>query len=499
MTLQNSYDVIVAGAGPVGLFLAAELRRSGVAVAVIERLDGPSQQIKAGSVGPASTELLDQRGLLDQFPATDPDLFRQLNASRPVGHFAGLWLLRGTPEVRTLPLLVQQAQVEAVLERHARELGAVIIRGHELTGINHDGAQVTAAISPCTDDQATSTLHASYLVGCDGGRSLVRRLGGFGFPGTDPGITGRQALVDIAEPNPLEKGWHRTGQGMIVFGPGPSRVLTVEFDGPPADRDSPVTREEMEASLRRVSGTGVTVTRLHTGTRWTDNTRQADCYRRGRLLLAGDAAHIHPPFGGQGLNLGLQDAANLGWKLAAALAGHTSDAGQALLDSYSSERWPQAASALRNTRAQVALIRPDPQSGALRELFAELIDYDGPNQHLSALMTGADAPYPMDSDHPAAGRMVADRPVGQTRLYQLLRTPGGLLLDGSPGAHWSRAAAGRVRVIAGTPGADSLLVRPDGIVAWAAAEAEAATGTAQDTSKAHDQLAAALETWWPVP
>jgi 2-polyprenyl-6-methoxyphenol hydroxylase-like FAD-dependent oxidoreductase len=471
--------VIVAGAGPVGLFLAGELRRGGVSVAVAERLEATSQQIKAGSVGPQSAELFDQRGLLGEFPALDPALLRGLG-SRLAGHFAGLWVLRGAPEIRTLPIFAQQHDVEAVLERYARELGAVILRGHELTEVRDDGDAVVAVAG-------RAELRAKYLVGCDGGRSLVRRLGGFGFPGTDATITGRQALVDIAEPNPLEKGWHRTERGMIVFGPGPSRVLTAEFDGPPADRDAPLTREEIEASLRRVSGRDVRVAALHTGTRWTDNTRQADGYRRGRLLLAGDAAHVHPPFGGQGLSLGLQDAANLGWKLAACVQGLGS---AALLESYDSERWPSGSAALANTRSQVALMRPDPQVSALRELFTELMEYDDANQHVSRLMTGVDRPYPMDSGHPEAGRMVADREVAGARLFELLRTPGGLLLDGSADARWSKAARGyegRVRVVAGTPGTESLLVRPDGIVAW---------GAEKDAEGGEQQLNAALRLWF---
>jgi 2-polyprenyl-6-methoxyphenol hydroxylase-like FAD-dependent oxidoreductase len=494
MGLQKSFDVIVSGAGPVGLLLAGELRRGGVSVAVVERLAETSRQIKAGSVGPQSAELFDQRGLLAAFPAPDLSIFGQAGDAgtpRPTGHFAGLWVLRGAPEIRTLPIFAAQAEVEAVLERYAGELGAVIARGHEVTGVRDTGEEVHVSVAT---GGGTAELTARYVVGCDGGRSLVRRAGGFGFPGTEPTITGRQALVDIAAPNPLAQGWHRTDRGMIVFGPGPSRVLTVEFDGPPADWDAPVTAAEMQASLRRVSGTDVTVTALHTGTRWTDNTRQAQSYQQGRLLLAGDAAHVHPPFGGQGLNLGFMDAANLGWKLAATLAG---TAPPGLLDSYTVERHPVAAAALANTRAQIALMRPDPQTGALRELFTDLMGYDDANQHVSRLMTGVDQPYPAHGDYPEAGRMAADRLIdrpaasgeGSRRLYELLREPGGLLVDGSAGTRWARAAAGyagRVRVVAGTPGTESLLIRPDGIVAW---------GAGKDDEPAQE-LAAALARWF---
>jgi 2-polyprenyl-6-methoxyphenol hydroxylase-like FAD-dependent oxidoreductase len=507
MQLQNSWDVIVSGGGPVGLFLAAELRRSGLSVVVLDRLAETSRQIKAGSVGSGSAELFDQRGLLDEFPKPDLSIFAGVSGGdgppRPVGHFAGLWVLRGDPQIRTLPIFAQQRDVEIVLERHARAAGAVILREHEVLTVTDETLGVPAAREPARDGgeypvRVTAVgpggpvrLAARYLVGCDGGRSLVRKQAGFDFPGTDATVTGRQAIVDFAEPNPLPRGWHRTDRGMIVLGPNPRRILTVEFDGPPADRDAPVSREEVQASLRRVSGTGVTLTSLETGTRWTDNTRQAPAYQRGRILLAGDAAHVHPPFGGQGLNLGLQDAANLGWKLAATIAGQ---APAGLLDTYTAERHPVAAAALANTRAQVALMRPDPQTTALRDLFADLMAYDDANQHVSRLMAGVDQPYPqagrdLDGDagrdpqagrdlngdagrDPQAGRMAADRPVetadGAGRLYELLRTPGALLVDGSPDGSWSQAVAAQPLRAVRAPGTGSLLIRPDGIVAWSA-------------------------------
>lgn len=473
--LKNSYDVMVVGAGPVGLFLAAELRRYGVDVVVLERLSEPSQQIKAGSVGPSSAEVFDQRGLLERFPAPDPGVLAALGTGRPLGHFAGLWLLRGAPELRTMPIFAPQPQVEAVLEAYARELGVPVVRGCEVTGLDGERVEVAHA-------GGTTTVTGRFVVGCDGGRSTVRRLAGFGFEGTQATITGRQALVDIAGPNPLEKGWHRTGTGMVVYGPGPQRVLTVEFDGPPTDRDRPLDRAEIEASLRRVSGTDVVVNALIAGTRWTDNTRQATRYREGSVLLAGDAAHVHPPFGGQGLNLGFQDAANLGWKLAATIAGW---APEGLLDTYHEERAPVAATALANTRAQIALMRPDPQTSALRELFTELLAYDEPNAHVSRLMTGVDRPYPIPGEHPEAGRVAADRPVGAARLYELLRTPGGLLLDATPDGAATRLAAGWAGRVTAVPGPENLLVRPDGVVAWG--------------GPALDGLDKALETWFGRP
>jgi 2-polyprenyl-6-methoxyphenol hydroxylase-like FAD-dependent oxidoreductase len=539
---QESWDVIVSGAGPVGLFLAAELRRFGLDVVVLELLEQTSAQIKAGSVGSGSAELFDQRGLLDQFPRPDLSIFAGVSGDgppRPVGHFAGLWLLRGDPQIRTLPIFAQQQDVEIVLERHARAAGVVIWREHELisftdetrsdetrsgetrsgetrsgetrSGENRSGetraggpgagrgaaargsdypVRVTAA-----HGGGTVELAARYLVGCDGGRSRVRKLAGFDFPGTSATVTGRQAIAGIAEPNPLQRGWHRTDRGMVVYGPDPRRVLTVEFDGPPADRSAPLSQDELEASLRRVSGADVTLTDLATGTRWTDNTRQVPDYQRGRVLLAGDAAHVHPPFGGQGLNLGLQDAANLGWKLAAAIAG---SAPGGLLGTYTAERHPVAAAALANTRAQVALMRPDPQSSALRELFTELMTYDDANQHVSRLMAGVDQPYPVAGSDPQAGRMAADCRVdtagGAGRLYELLRTPGALLVDGSPDASWSQAAAAAGIRAVRAPGGGSLLVRPDGIVAWGAPAGSRAAG-----SPAAAELSAALAQWFGEP
>lgn len=389
---HKNVEVIISGGGPVGMFLAIELRRHNRDVAVIERLAEPSAQIKAGSIGAQSARSLADRDLANKIEQVDLSAFlgesgdpsTDKGATRPiVGHFGGLWALRGATEETTAPIFASQHALETMLDTEAVAQGVKVLRRHELQSFYDDGAgHVRAQIA---GPDGPLTLSAGYLVGCDGGRSLVRKQAGFTFDGTDATITGRQALVDIAEPNPLSKGWHRTEYGMVVYGPNAHRILTVEFDGPPADRESSVSRQEIENSLRRVSNTEVSVTAFHDGTRWTDNARLVDTYRRGRVLLAGDAAHVHPPFGGQGLNLGLQDAVDLGPKLAATLEGTAPDS---LLDTYTTSRRPVAELALANTRAQVAIMRPDPQTTALRNLFAELLDFDTPNEFVSRRMAG---------------------------------------------------------------------------------------------------------------
>jgi 2-polyprenyl-6-methoxyphenol hydroxylase-like FAD-dependent oxidoreductase len=301
-------------------------------------------------------------------------------------------------------------------------------------------------------------LSAKYLVGCDGGRSRVRKLAGFEFPGTDPTITGYQALVEFDAPEKLVKGWQRTPRGLITSIPG--RVFTAEFDGPPPDRAAPVTQVEVEASIQRVSGTDVKIRSMSKATRWTDNARQATTYRMGRVLLAGDAAHVHSPFGGQGLNLGLADAANLGWKLAAAVRGRDH-----LLDSYTAERRPVGARVLENTRAQVALVRPDPLTSALRTIVSDLIKLPEGNRHIGEMLSGVGIRYDLGDDDPLVGTLAKDQLLtladgGEERLYTLMERGGGLFV--SPSERSLPRNVHHARTKEGT----SMLVRPDGCVAW---------------------------------
>ncbi|MCR3748105.1 FAD-dependent monooxygenase [Lentzea californiensis] len=398
--MKTCGDVTIVGAGPVGLLLAGELALQGVRTTVLERHTTQSGTIKAHMISGRTYEMLAMRGLAPAVDAASEEEAARLAwpVRRSTGHFAGLFKLDGLP----LVMLSQQA-LERILEDRARDLGVYIRRGVEVTGLD---------------------LDSEYVIGCDGGRSTVRGLAGFDFPGTGPTLTGYQAIADVD--GDLPNGWHRTPTGVHAFGPLKGRIMLIEYDGPPATRE--VTREPLEAALRRVSGLDVRITAVHTATTWTDNTRQATTYRRGNVLLAGDAAHVHSPFGGQGLNLGLQDAFNLGWKLA------TDDS--ALIDTYTTERHPVGERVLRNTMAQVALTRPDPRSRELHALVGDLLDLPEVKTRISAMVQGTDVRYETGCDHPLAGTFL----------------PGLDLADGK----------GTTTVLDGA----EATVRPDGHISW---------------------------------
>jgi 2-polyprenyl-6-methoxyphenol hydroxylase-like FAD-dependent oxidoreductase len=509
---DNDYEVLVVGAGPVGLALAGELALRGVRTLVIERLTEQSTTVKAGGINLVTAEAAYRRGLLPAMLAAQDHAMAAMATFaasagtgvgpkapiglKPRGHFAGLWVLDGglldpnDPELEASPatgvFMVNQQAVETIFGTWAREHGAQVRRGVELTGFTEDGDDgVTAELAN------GERITVDWLVGCDGGRSNVRKLAGFDFPGTEPTITGHQAIVTLEGAEELPIGWTRTPKGMLVYGPVPGRILTVEYDGPPIDREAPITAEELETSLRTVSGVDDPhITAVHSATRFTDHARQVSEYRKGRVLLAGDAAHVHSPFGGQGLNLGVGDAVNLGWKLAATIQGW---APEGLLDTYTTERHPVGAWVLDWNRAQVALMRPDVQTGALRGVLTDLMrTRDGVNYFVKKL-AGFWIDYDLDGDHPLIGRRTPDLAFQDgTRL-------GGYCVDGRPvlvdlgdgepaaiAADWGDRINVLTRTCADHPELAGLLMRPDGFVAWAAGSGS-------------DGLRAALTRWFGAP
>ncbi|HEY3556678.1 MAG TPA: FAD-dependent monooxygenase [Kribbella sp.] len=479
---MDTKDVVIAGGGPVGLMLACELRLAGLDVLVVERLLEIDPTIKAGSVNLPTAEAFYRRGMLPALQEVQRQAFEQMKAFRggkgpsgppPAGHFAGIMVSSATvdfedPEFRdggpaVSVFAVSQQAVESVLGARAAELGVEIRRGTEVTGFDADDDGVTVKFD-------NSSVRAGWLVGCDGGRSLVRKLAGFDFPGTEPAITGRQAMVDLEGAEGLRSSWNYTSTGVYAHGPVPGRVLTVEFDGPPEDRDAPITAEEIQGSLRRVTGVDVTVTAVHSATRFTDNARQATSYRKGRVLLAGDAAHVHSPFGGQGLNLGIGDAVNLGWKLAATIQG---TAPEGLLDTYTTERHPVGEWVLDWTRAQIALMRTDFRTAALRSVVTDLLGTPSGSTYLAKKLSGVLHRYAIDGEHELVGSVAPDFEFADgTRLGEHLSDGKSLLLDFTDSAPLRDVASGRVRVLTTKYDGEltGVLIRPDGYVAWAAAD-----------------------------
>jgi 2-polyprenyl-6-methoxyphenol hydroxylase-like FAD-dependent oxidoreductase len=477
MSTKMDYDVLVVGAGPVGLILATELQLAGVRVVVVERRWELDTAIKAGAINTASVEAFERRGLL---PALEAVEGQPGEGRRPpfVGHFGGIQVpaepvdeedpsLRGRGAAGWY-LQVPQVEVERILGERAAELGVEVRRGIEVRGFDAEEVGVTVHLEGRDD------VRVAWLVGCDGGRSLVRHQAGFEFPGTDPVITGRQAVATVEGAERLGRGWQHTPTGVYVYGPMPGRVRTVELDGPPADREAPVTAAEMEASLRRVSGVDVHVTEVISGTRYTDNARQATTYRRGRVLLCGDAAHVHSPFSGQGLNLGIGDAVNLGWKLGATVQGW---APEGLLDTYTSERHPIGAWVLDWTRAQVAVMRGDAYSRALRGVVTDFLGTrDGATYYVKRI-SGLWQRYDLGNGHPLVGATMPNLRLDDgTRLSDHTHEGWGLLVDLAGDdrlAALAKPYAGRLELVRGRSegvGVSGLLVRPDGFVAWAAAD-----------------------------
>jgi 2-polyprenyl-6-methoxyphenol hydroxylase-like FAD-dependent oxidoreductase len=422
------HAVVVAGGGPTGLMLAGELALAGVDVAIVERR--ASQDLpgsRAGGLHSRTIEVLDQRGIADRFLSE--------GQVAQVAAFAGSSLdISDFPTRHPYGLGLWQNHIERILAGWVGELGVPIYREREVTGFAQDDSGVDVELSDGT------SLRAEYLIGCDGGRSLVRRAAGIEFPGWDATTSSLIAEVELAEEP--EWGIHRDALGIHSFGRleyeirdgevvymdrGPVRVMVTEQHlGPTTE----ATLRDLSEALIAVWGTDYGVHSPTWISRFTDMARQAAAYRDRRVLLAGDAAHVHNPVGGQGLNTGVQDAVNLGWKLAQVVNQTSPDS---LLDTYHAERHPVAARVLRNTLAQVALVRQDDRIQALRDTIAELLRMDEPRRRFAAMMSGLDIHYDLGEGHPLLGRRMPDldlvTPNGQLRVFTLLRDARPVLLN----------------------------------------------------------------------
>ncbi|WP_202951013.1 FAD-dependent oxidoreductase [Sphingomonas sp. Mn802worker] len=481
---KSTYDVIIAGAGPVGLFLACELGLAGCRVLVLERSEASASALKRLPFGLRGLNLptmesLDRRDLLTPLKArmaladTLAAAPWTAGARRPAGHFAGLQFLHDMVDQDAWPwrcgaavetLAVTMADIEHVLLTRASELGVVIRYGCSVDGVAEtaDGVEVHAG---------GTTHQAGWLVGCDGGRSTVRKSVGISFAGTEPEFTGYSMTLCLEEPNQLRPGRQHTATGMYTYAP-PGTVTMVDFDGGVNHRTLPVTREHVQAVLRRVSETNVTVEAVDLATTWTDRAFIAASYIQGRVLLAGDAAHVHAPLGGQGLNLGLGDAMNLGWKLAGVIADR---APRSLLDSYEQERRPIANQVLEWSRAQVALLRPDPGTAALRAVVHDLMETRDGATFFAGRVWGAGLRCELPgAAHPLLGRSAPEMPLADgRRLNEALRRGRPVLIDFDPSdplAEVGRASS-QLDYCVSPQGhraiAEALLIRPDGVVAWA--------------------------------
>jgi 2-polyprenyl-6-methoxyphenol hydroxylase-like FAD-dependent oxidoreductase len=502
---MSQHSVVIAGGGPTGLMLAAELALAKVDVAIVERR--ASQDLigsRAGGLHSRTIEILDQRGIADRF-------LSEGQKAQVVG-FAGTRLdLSNFPTRYPYVLGLWQNHIERILAGWVAELAVTIYRGREVTGFAQDGAGAKRLRGVDVELSDGQSLRADYLVGCDGGRSLIRKTAGIEFPGWDPTTSGLIAEVEMAEQPPL--GVHRNAFGIHAFGKvkyeirdgeivygdeGPMRVMVTEQHV--GSTTEPTLRDLREA-LIAVWGTDYGIHSPTWISRFTDMTRQAASYRKGRMLLAGDAAHVHAPDGGQGLQTGVQDAVNLGWKLAQVVKGISPES---FLDTYHAERHPVAARVLRNSMAQVALRRPDERTKAARDTLSELLGMDEPRKRFAAMMSGLDIRYDFGEGHPLLGRRMPDLDLvsakGPMRVFALLQDAQPVLLnlgescsvDITPWAdrvqwidakytgQWELPALGAVTAPA------AVLIRPDGYVAW--------VGDPRSPG-----LADALTTWFGLP
>ena len=493
------HEVVIAGGGPTGLMLAGELALAGVDVAIVERR--PNQELagsRAGGLSSRTLEVLDQRGIADRFLAEG-------QIAQVTGFAVTRLDISDFPTRHNYGLALRQKHIERILAGWVSELAVPIYRSRELTGFAQDDTGVNLELSD------GASLQASYLVGCDGGRSLVRKAAGIEFPGWDATTSSILAEAEMAEEPPL--GVHRTALGTHAFGrekyeirdgkvifakEGPIGVMVTEKN---VGATTEPTLRDLSEALVAACGTDYGIRNLTWISRFTDMSRQAATYRKGRVLLAGDAAHVHSPVGGQGLNTGVQDAVNLGWKLAQLVKG-TSPEG--LLDTYHVERHPIAARVLRTTMAQVALHHTDDRIEALRDIVVEFLGMEEPRKRIAAEMSGLGIHYDLGEGHPLLGRRMPDLDLvtdnGPLRVFSLLHTARPVLLNlGEPGgldiAAWSDRVplvharyegAWELPALGPVTDPSAVLVRPDGYVAWVG------EGTLEG-------LAEALTTWFGPP
>jgi 2-polyprenyl-6-methoxyphenol hydroxylase-like FAD-dependent oxidoreductase len=482
---QPIYDVIISGAGPVGLFLACELALAKCSVLILEKAEDPNSPLKQRPFGirglsAPTIESLYRRDLLNELEIhkslKSPHQNAGQGARRQVGHFAGIpfhegdidtsqWKYR-LPSSPETSLISEMQEIETILIRRAEALGVAIKRGTGVAAFD----QTTDEVTVQSGDQS---FKGKWLMGCDGSRSVVRKAGGFEFAGTEPEFTGYTTRIDIADPEKLKLGRNLTAAGMYLQSQ-PGYVVIQDFDGGAFhDSQKLITLEHIQEVLRRVSNTDVTVTALHIATTWTDRARQATTYRNGRVLLAGDAAHIHAPLGGQGLNLGLGDAMNLGWKLAATIH---EQAPEGLLDTYYTERYPIGEQVLDWSRAQVAIMAPSLQARALNSIFRDLMDTQDGATYFAGRVWGIHTHYNLGGNHPLTGHSVPNFELERgTSIGEQMRDGLGILLDFGMNTSLKTLVAeyaNQIKYVQGRAkeqfGLSAILIRPDGIIAWAA-------------------------------
>lgn len=485
---RSEHAVLIVGGGPTGLMLAGELALAGIDVAIVERR--PNQDLvgsRAGGLHARTIEILDQRGIADRF-------LSQGQVAQVAG-FAWVRLdISDFPTRHNYGLALSQSRIERILADWVGEQAVPIYRGLDATGFEQDDDGVDVKLSD------GRSLRADYLVGCDGGRSLVRKAAGIEFPGWDPTISHLIAEVEMAD----EPDWglRRDALGIrSLSGLGDGRTVRVLVTEQRLGRTGQPSLHDLGEALIAAYGTDFGAHSPTSISRFTDMARQAASYRKGRVLLAGDAAHVHYPVGGQGLNIGVQDAVNLGWKLAQVVK---KIAPESLLDTYHAERHPVAAAVLRNTMAQVALLRTDDRTNALRDIASELLGMDEPRKRIAAMMSGLDIRYDLGEGHPLLGRRMPDLDLvtadGPRRVFTLLQRARPVLLnlgesggfDISPWAdrvQWvdaEYAGAWELPALGTVDAPAAVLIRPDGYVAWVG-------------DRTHMGLSDALVAWFGPP